>query len=135
LEVGKKGHQKKIALAVVAIVVIVVGAWLVLAYPSTVVQDSNRAVTGLSSSSYPFTVGFPKSAIRVSFTVQGSGIYLIQILNSSGNVIWSEGGAASGTTTTTVWDWMAASGTYTLTVGWLAAMTYSITVTAKGAPW
>lgn len=58
-----KGHLKA-AIAVVAIIAIVAGGYLVLAMPSVIVERSNT-VSGLGYVTVPFSVGFPKGSIQV----------------------------------------------------------------------
>jgi hypothetical protein len=115
--------------------VIVVGAYLVLAYPS-VIADKSNTVSGWSSEKVSFIVGFPKGYIQVVFTVQGTaGWYAVNLLNSTGKVVWSiPATAVPASSTTTQSAWIPASGNFTVVVGYLASMTYTVNVLAKGAP-
>lgn len=132
---GRKKGQMKTVIAVIAIIVIVVGAYLVLAYPSVIAEKSNT-VSGFSSEKVSFNVGFPKGSIQVVFTVQGTaGAYSVDLLNSTGKIVWSiPATAVPASSTTTQSAWISASGNYTVVVGYLASMTYTVKVLAKGPP-
>lgn len=131
---GRKKGKMKTVIAVVAIIAIVVGAYLVLAYPS-VVAEKTDTVSGLAQQSVPFTVGFPKSSIKIIFTIQGSGLYSVNVYNSFGKVVWSISLASvPSSATTTESEWLSASGNCNVTIGYIASMTYTVKVLAKGAP-
>jgi hypothetical protein len=128
-----KGHLKAV-IAVVAIIAIVAGGYLVLAMPSVIVERLNT-VSGLDSVTIPFSVGFPKGSIQVSVSVQGTGVYSVDLLNSTGDSVWKialAGVPASLTTTESAW--MPASGNYSVVLGYWATMNYTVRVSAKGAP-
>jgi hypothetical protein len=129
----KKGQMKKI-IAVVAIIAIVAGAYLVLTYPS-VIKEKSDTVSGLAKQAVTFTVGFPKSSIKIVVTVQGTGLYSVDLYNSTGKVVWSISlTSVPSSATTTESAWLPASGNYNVTIGYWASMNYTVEVLAKGAP-
>jgi hypothetical protein len=134
----KKKGRTKVVISVIAIIAIVAVAYLALAYPSTIVTKTETISSVGGVTSVPFSVGFPKSAVKVTFTVYGTtGVYSVELRNSTNKVVWSIGvTAVPASTTTTESVWLPAAGNYTVQIGYLlASMTYTVTVTAKGSPW
>ncbi|WXG47067.1 MAG: hypothetical protein WED05_10475 [Candidatus Atabeyarchaeum deiterrae] len=132
---GRASGKTKIVAAILVVMVASIMGYLVLAYPSAVLNESGT-LSGVASHTYPFSILFPKSSAQIVFTCSGTGLYRIIVRDNAGSIVFdSTTFSVPSTNTTGYSSWFSAFGAHTVQVSGTAMMTYTLTVMAKGFPW